>query len=73
MFLLGHASRDATPLLEQAVYPRMPCSVPGQLQELAGRAQGQQVRGRWQDAAVWADSMMTRCLEWDVVPGRKVK
>lgn len=51
----------------------MPCSVPGNLQGLAGRCQGQEVRGGGQDTAEWADSMMTCCLEWDVISGKKKK
>lgn len=49
----------------------MPCSVPGNLQGLAGRCMGQEVRGGGQDTAEWADSMMSCCLEWDVIPGKK--
>ncbi len=58
-------------LFKEVIYPRMPCCVPGHLQGLAGRRQCQEVRGRGQDTAVRADSMMSCCLEWDVVPGRK--
>lgn len=56
-------------LFKEVVYPRMPCSVPGHLQGLAGGCQGQQVRGWRQDTAVRADSMMGHCSEWEVVPG----
>lgn len=58
-------------LFKEVVHPRMPCCVPGHLQGLAGGRQGQEVRGRGQYTAVWADSVMSCCLEWDVVPGRK--
>lgn len=60
-------------LFKEVVCPRMPCSVPGNLQGLAGRCQGQEVRGGGQDTAEWADSMMSCCLEWDVISGKKKK
>lgn len=53
---------------KEVVCPRLPCSVPGNLQGLVGRCQGQEVRGGGQDTTEWADSMMSHCLEWDVVP-----
>lgn len=72
MFLLSNPGGVATQLLKEVVYPRVPCSVPGHLQSLAGRGQGQELR-RWrQDAAVGADSMMTCHLKWDVVPEGEV-
>lgn len=68
--LLG-IGRGSIQIFEEVSCPRMPCSVPGNLQGLAGGCQGQEVRGGGQDAAEGADSMMACCLEWDVIPGRQ--
>lgn len=46
----------------------MPSGVPGHLQGLPGGRQGQQVGGRWQDAAEGADGVMGGGLERQVEP-----
>lgn len=69
--LLGGIGRDSVQIFKEVFCPRVPCGAPGDLQGLAGGRQGQEVRGGGQDAAEWADSMMARCLERDVIPGRQ--
>ena len=68
--LLSDIAAKPPELVQKAVHPAVPRRVPGQLEGVAGRAEGQEVSRGGHHAAVGADCVVGRCPEGDSEPAR---